>query len=339
VSAHVQPWAGRAERLCTSCGTELAPNALACPACHVLVHAAALKDLAAQAESSAQANRLGEARETWQRSLELLPPTSQQHAAVRSRIADLDRRIAAQPSVAKGGAATSHQPWWKRGAAAGVGVLVLLLGKLKFLILGLTKASTFLSMFAFLGVYWSLYGWPLALGFVVSIYIHEMGHVAMLKKLGIDAGAPLFVPGVGALVLLKQRIEDPNTDAAIGLAGPVWGFGAGLAAYAVYKVTAVPVWAAIAQLTGFINLFNMIPVWQLDGSRGFHALSTPQRWGVVIALVAAFLLTHQKMLIIVGAVALFRVFQRTTVPGSHRAFATFVLLIAGLAWLSGVHQV
>jgi Zn-dependent protease len=320
VTAHVQPWAGRRERLCASCGTELAPNALACPACHALVHAVTLKDLAARAESSAEANRLAESREAWQRSLELLPPGSQQYAAVRSRIAELDRRIEAQPALAKGDTATPHQPWWKRGAAAGVGVLVLLLGKLKFLILGLTKASTFFSMFAFLGVYWSLYGWPLALGFVVSINIHEMGHVAMLKKLGIDAGAPLFIPGVGALVLLKRHIDDPNTDAAIGLAGPVWGFGAGLAAYAVYKVTAVP-------------------VWQLDGSRGFHALSTPQRSGVVIALVAAYLLTHQKMLILVGAVALFRVFQRTTVPGNHRAFATFVLLIAGLAWLSGVHQV
>ena len=112
----------------------------------------------------------------------------------------------------------------------GVVALVLLLGsKLKFLLLGLTKASTLLSMFGFFGVYWSTYGWPLALGLVVSIYIHEMGHVAMLRRLGIDAGAPLFIPGVGAFVMLKQRIADPLTDAKIGLAGPVWGLGAALA--------------------------------------------------------------------------------------------------------------
>ena len=61
--------------------------------------------------------------------------------------------------------------------------MLLLVSKLKFLLLGLTKASTFISMFAFFGVYWSIYGWPLALGLVLSIYIHEMGHVAMLRRL------------------------------------------------------------------------------------------------------------------------------------------------------------
>jgi Zn-dependent protease len=104
------------------------------------------------------------------------------------------------------------------------------LGKLKFLLIGLTKASTFISMFAFFGVYWSAYGWPLALGLVLSIYIHEMGHVAMLRGLGIDAGAPMFIPGVGAVVMLKQHVQDPLTDAKIGLAGPVWGLGAAIVA-------------------------------------------------------------------------------------------------------------
>src|SRR6266700_3685180 len=96
--------------------------------------------------------------------------------------------------------------WWRRGAPGLVTVALVLIGKIKFLLLGLTKASTFISMFAFFGVYWSIYGWPLALGLVVSIYVHEMGHVAMLRKLGIESGAPLFIPGMGALVMLKQRV-------------------------------------------------------------------------------------------------------------------------------------
>ena len=87
-------------------------------------------------------------------------------------------------------------------------------------------------MFAFFGVYWSIYGWPLALGLVLSIYVHEMGHVAMLRRLGIAASAPMFIPGVGALVMLKQHVTDPLIDAKIGLAGPVWGLGAALAALA-----------------------------------------------------------------------------------------------------------
>ena len=166
-----------------------------------------------------------------------------------------------------------QQAWWTRGAAAAATVGLLLVGKLKFLLLGLTKASTFVSMFGFFAVYWSIYGWPLALGLVVSIYIHEMGHVAMLRRLGIDSGAPLFIPGVGALVMLKEHITDPIVDARIGLAGPVWGLGAAVAAWRIYFATGAAIWLAIAQLTAFLNLFNLIPIWQLDGSRGFHALS------------------------------------------------------------------
>src|SRR4029078_12585320 len=123
----------------------------------------------------------------------------------------------------------------------------------------MTKASTFVSMFAFFGVYWSIYGWPLALGLVLSIYIHEMGHVAMLRRLGIDAGAPLFIPGVGGFVMLKQHIADPLTDAKIGLAGPVWGLGAGLAALLVHLITRATIWLASAQLLGLLNMFHLNP--------------------------------------------------------------------------------
>jgi Zn-dependent protease len=211
---------------------------------------------------------------------------------------------------------------------------VLLLGKLKFLLLGLTKASTFLSMFAFFGVYWGLYGWPLALGLVVSIYIHEMGHVAMLKRLGIEAGAPMFIPGIGALVLLKQHVDDPIVDAKIGLAGPVWGLGAALAAFGVYESTHGRIWLAIAQLGGFLNLFNLVPFWQLDGSRGFHALSREERWIVVAAVAIALWLTEQRFLFLVGGVAVYRALQRESGPGSRRVLATFVLLVAALSWLA-----
>src|SRR5204862_4392071 len=133
--------------------------------------------------------------------------------------------------------------------------------------------STVASMFAFLGVYWTLYGWPLALGLVVSIYIHEMGHVSVLRSLGISAGAPLFIPGVGAVVMLRERITDPLIDARIGLAGPIWGMGAAIAAALAGMLTGAAIWFAISELTAFVNLFNLTPVWQLDGSRGFHALN------------------------------------------------------------------
>jgi Zn-dependent protease len=318
---------------CARCGTELPPDTLACPACASLIHADRLKQLAAEADMAARAGDLAAARSHWTTALQLLPVRSEQHAAIRDRIAELTRRI--DVAAAEGEpAATREAPWWRRGAAGLVTLTLLLLSKLKFLLLGLTKASTFVSMFAFFGVYWSIYGWPLALGLVLSIYIHEMGHVAMLRRLGIDAGAPMFIPGVGALVMLKQHVSDPLTDAKIGLAGPVWGLGAAVAALGIYAVTGARIWLAIAQLTGFLNLFNLIPVWQLDGSRGIHVLARWERWVLVAAIAGALMLSEQRLLFLVGGVAVWRSLQQETGPGDTRVLATFVVLVLALSWLA-----
>jgi hypothetical protein len=214
---------------CANCGTELPPHALSCGACGALVHSAKLKELAAQAERQNAAGDLTGARTTWENALRWLPSGSQQFTAIKQHVDDLDKRLAGTAGAPK--AAAADQPWWKRGAAGIVALVVLALGKLKFLLLGFTKLGTLLSMMAFAGVYWQIYGWRLAVGLVISIYIHEMGHVFEIRKEGLDAGAPLFVPGLGAFILLKTHIDDPQVDARIGLAGPVWGLGAALAAH------------------------------------------------------------------------------------------------------------
>ena len=315
------------------CRTELAADVLACPVCSTLVHAEELKRLAAAADTAAREGSLRAARTEWERALTLLPSRSHQHTVVQGRITELTRRID-DDGTRTAFPTPNDKPWWWRTVAA-VGTIALFLGtKLKFLLLGLTKLSTFASMFAFFGVYWSIYGWPLALGIVVSIYIHEMGHVAMLRRLGIAAGAPLFIPGMGAVVMLKQHITDPLVDAKIGLAGPVWGLGAGLAAAGVYLLTEAPIWFALAQITGFLNLFNLTPIWQLDGSRGMHVLSRTERWTVVAAIAVALLLTEQPLLFIVGAVAVWRAMQRESGPGDARIVATFVALVMALSLLA-----
>jgi Zn-dependent protease len=308
----------------------MAPAALACPACGTFRFADRLKGLAADAESARERGDTEVAREHWTNALALLPVQSQQYEHVRERIADLDGPAPRNPSRP----ATPNASLWRRGIAGTTMAVALLAGKLKFLLLGLTKASTFASMFAFFGVYWSIYGWPLALGLVLSIYVHEMGHVAMLRRLGIAAGAPLFIPGVGAVVMLKQRVADPIADARIGLAGPVWGLGAGVSALIAYYVTGARIWLAIAELTGFINLFNLIPIWQLDGSRGFHALGRTQRWTIVGVAAVALLLTQQRMLFLVGGVAAWRAVQRETGPGDARTVLTFAVLIVALSALA-----
>jgi Zn-dependent protease len=314
---------------CPRCGTELAPAALACPACAALRYADRLKALAADAESARDRGDREVAREHWTTALTLLPPHSVQHERVRQHLADV-----AETAPNPAGPTAPPPSTWRRAIAATAMAVVVLAGKIKFLLLGLTKVSTLASMFAFFGLYWSVYGWPLALGLVLSIYIHEMGHVAMLRRLGIAAGAPLFIPGVGAIVMLKQHVLDPVADARIGLAGPVWGLGAGVIALAVYYATGVRIWLAIAELTGFINLFNLTPVWQLDGSRGFHALGRAQRWIVVTVVIAALLLTGQRMLFLVGGVGVWRALEGETGPGDTQTLVTFAVLIVALSALA-----
>lgn len=330
----VQPWQSSGPRACSNCGTELSTRALACPACHTLVHADRLKLLASRAEALTAAGNLREARGLWDEALTLLPDSSRQHALIVEKVKALATRITdADPHLGDGTAAPQG-PWYKRWGA-GIGALALLvLTKGKFLLLGLTKLPTFFSMFTFFGVYWAAFGWPLALGLVVSIYIHEMGHVAAIVRLGGKPSAPMFIPGIGAFVSYSRRITDPREDAYIGLAGPIWGAGAGVAAFGAAMWTGNGTWLAIAKLTGWLNLFNLIPFFGLDGSHGFKALNAPQRLAVAAAFGAAWWFTGFPLMIVPTGVAAFRAFQRDAGPGDARTLANFLGLIGVLGWMS-----
>ncbi len=326
-------------RSCGQCGTELAAGAPACPACHTLVHAERLRHLAARAESFTAERKLHEARTTWEEALELLPAASQQHAAIAARLTDLATRITDASHLGDGtatGTAPVNGPFWKRWGAGTGALVLLLLTKGKFLLVGLTKLPTLLSGFAFFGVYWATFGWPLALGLVVSIYIHEMGHVAAILRLGRKPSAPMFIPGLGAFISYSRGISDPREDAYIGLAGPIWGAVGGLVAFVIAELTGSGTWLAIAQLTGMLNLFNLLPVFGLDGSHGFKALNTLQRWGVVAAFALAFWLTSFKLIILLLLVAAWRAFGRDAGPGDAKTFANFLGLIGLLSWMTSL---
>lgn len=195
---------------CAACGRDVPAALLACPYCHALVHAARLKELAGEAEALARTGDLAGASLRWREALALLPAETTQHAQVRARLdalrAQIDGGAAAPPPGAGprpggvlGALGAAGLVLWKLKAVA-----LLALGKAKFLLLGLTKLPTILSMFVWVGATGSR-GWAFALGVVGSIYVHEMGHVAALTRHGFTATAPMFVPGFGAFVRLHQR--------------------------------------------------------------------------------------------------------------------------------------
>ncbi len=217
--------------------------------------------------------------------------------------------------------------------------ILLLLTKAKFLLTGLAQLKTLLSMLATIGVYWTIYGWKFAAGFVIGIYIHEMGHVWMLRHYGLRASAPMFIPGLGAFVSLYDSPANVAEDARIGLAGPLWGAGAAITAVLLSGVYPGSAWPAIARATAYINLFNLTPVWMLDGGRGFRALDQAQRWYWIGLAAVLWYTTREGLFIVLLLGAAYRVFWKkdpAPVPDTG-AFLQFAGLLAVfgvlLAWL------
>ena len=304
---------------CATCGAELPGALLACPSCGTLVHAAELTQLAGQAQESERQGETTAALTAWKTARALLPPNAPQRAAIELRIAALhDALVAGAPSTSAPKQGGVRDAWKHKGALAALGVallkfktiIFLLLTKAKFVLFGLTKLKTILSMLVFFGVYWTRYGWKFALGFVVSLYLHEMGHVVAARRFGIRASAPVFIPFVGAFILLKEAVTDVRVNARIGLAGPVWGLGTALAFYVAFLATGSPLLGAIAGFGAWINVFNLIPVWTLDGARGFTSFTKVDRWCVAVALGAMAAVLYyrpevhgQGLVVILAAVA------------------------------------
>jgi Zn-dependent protease len=337
-AAPLTPVSATGARVCERCATQIAPSLNGCPGCGALVHATELKRLAAAAHEAEAGGDIGRALAVWRDALTLLPPESGQHATIVARVEELSRRADA--------GAQSAEEAQVRSKLAGKGtvvvaialllwkfkfVVVFLLTKGKLLLLGLTKASTVFSMALSLGVYWTVWGWKFALGLVGSIYVHEMGHVAALNRYGIKASAPMFVPGVGAFITARQPLHSEREEAMVGLAGPVWGLGAALVALAAWRLTGEPFWGVIAKVGAWINLFNLTPVWQLDGAHGFRAMSRAHRVVAAAAVAAAFAMTREGLLLLVLVAAVVAAFGRPAQKPDVRAVGLYVVLIAALA--------
>jgi len=297
-----------------------------CPACHALVHKEELQRLANEAEEKTRQGDRSGALVAWRRALELLPPQSRQHQVIASRVQTLSREIDEKGSGNAGGS---------KWTLTGIALFIFAQGKL--LLGGLTKASTLLSMLVSLGVYWATFGYKFAIGLLLSMYVHEMGHVAALRRYGIAMDAPMFVPGFGAFVRLKQYPVDAREDARVGLAGPLWGLGAALFVYGLAHLTQYSVLFAIARAGAWMNLFNLIPLGPLDGGRGFRALSRLQRLLAMGVIAIAWFFSSDGMLLVLLMAALFRVTQvDAPKQGDRIAFAQYVVLVIALTWLSTI---
>jgi Zn-dependent protease len=178
----------------------------------------------------------------------------------------------------------------KFGGALKAGLL--LLPKLKIL-------TTSGSMLVSVAAYSLIWGWKFAVGFVLLLLVHECGHVIQLRREGIKASAPMFIPFLGAFISAKTLGDDAAAEARVGLAGPVLGSLGAAALIPVYLATGDDLWRALAFTGFFLNLFNLLPVLPLDGGRAMAAMA-PWMWflGFAGLVVVAFTFHNPIILLI-----------------------------------------
>lgn len=171
--------------------------------------------------------------------------------------------------------------------------LLLLLPKVKLL----TTSGTMLVSIAAYAVIW---GWRFAVGFVLLLLVHELGHVIALRREGVEASAPVFIPFLGAVVWAKQLGGNALAEARVGLAGPILGALGAAACLPLAAATGNDLFRALAFTGFFLNLFNLAPVLPLDGGRAMAAMA-PWMWlvGLGVMIAAAFAFPNPIIILIV----------------------------------------
>jgi Zn-dependent protease len=200
-------------------------------------------------------------------------------------------------------------------------LLALLFGGLKFGKLLTTGGTMLLSI----GVYAWMFGWPYAVGFVVLLLIHEMGHYLAAKRRGLDVGAPTFIPFVGAWIELKSLPHDAETEAYVGMAGPLIGTLGALACFYLARLQDSTLLLALAYSGFFLNLFNLIPLSPFDGGRITAAIS-PKLWllGVPI-LIGVFLYRPSPLLFLMAILAAPNVMKAFRGPATDEERAYYIV--------------
>jgi Zn-dependent protease len=147
-------------------------------------------------------------------------------------------------------------------------------------------------------LYSLVFGWWFAVGFVVLLFVHEMGHVIQLRREGIKATAPVFVPFLGAVVGMKQMPGDALAEARVGLAGPILGTAGAAVCFAIAEATGSSMLRALAYVGFLINLINLVPLTPFDGGRAMAAMA-PVMWFIGLGVMVFLLLvTHNSFLLI-----------------------------------------
>ena len=287
-----------------------------CDRCHTLVHSEELECLAAEAKALEPRGELRHAREVWLAALRLLPPTSKQADWIRQHVQALD-------DAANTGSSSAPGDGFRSQAISPAGPISVPTSKGAPRTVRL-QLTSILSFLAFVAIYSAASGIKFGIGFAVLILIHEIGHFIDIKRRGLPADMPVFLPGLGAYVRWQALGVPLETRAAVSLAGPFAGFLASVVCAALWWQTGNTLWAALARSGAILNLLNMIPVWALDGGQAALALNKSERVALLIAALLLWLLLGQRLFLLIAMGAVYRAFfTKDLPPRPSRAIAIY----------------
>ena len=283
-----------------------------------------LERLSASARLHEESREYAEASSDWLKALELLPADSSQAEWISGNLRRLE-------TLAGAASAKDRNAWAKKfGPFA---PLIILLANSKFL-LALFKLKFLLSLGAFVAFYWALYGVRFGIGFAVLILVHEMGHFIEIKRRGLPAEMPVFLPGLGAYVRWTALGVSMQTRAFVSLAGPMAGCLAAAVCALIWVKTGDALWLGLASLSAMLNVLNLIPIWVLDGSQAIVALNKSER--IVLSAAAVLMAAYfsQPLFLLVAAGAAYRLFTKDIPQApSHGATAYYLIVLAALGYL------
>jgi Zn-dependent protease len=206
-----------------------------------------------------------------------------------------------------------RRSWLREKLGATGAAIIALLAKLKAVLLFLPKIKLLVTAGTALvsvAAYSTIWGWQFAVGFVVLLFLHEMGHVIALRREGIKASAPMFIPFMGALITARSLGDNALAEARVGLAGPLLGSLASAAVAIVGLATNTGLLEALGYIGFFLNLFNLLPVVPLDGGRAMAAMA-PWMWFLGFgAMVALDFIAPNPILLIITLVAGYSLYRR-----------------------------
>jgi Zn-dependent protease len=201
-----------------------------------------------------------------------------------------------------------------RGRISAIGAAIIaLLAKFKAVVLLVPKLKLFASsgtILVSLAAYAWIWGWSFAAGFVALLFVHEMGHVIALRREGIKASGPMFIPFLGAVVAARSLGNNALAEARVGLSGPILGSIGSAACILIWHATGNDLWRALAYTGFFLNLFNLLPVVPLDGGRAMAAMA-PWMWFLgFAALIPLVVLWPNPIILLIVLFAGFETYKR-----------------------------